>query len=115
MKRGCLQAGVARIDISPPPGVPHAGWGAQTHQIALGIDMPLYATALVVSQGDDVAVIVDLDLVGFNERQVSAFLHEVESTTGIGADFVRISSTQTHSGPNSFRSDLATQGLEALE
>ena len=31
-----LLAGTGRADITPAPGTPHAGWGAQTHQRGLG-------------------------------------------------------------------------------
>ena len=41
-----LNAGVSRVDISPVAGVAHAGWGAQTHQVSLGNDMPSLVTAL---------------------------------------------------------------------
>ena len=47
-----LSAGVSRVDIRPRQGVAHAGWGAQTHQVSLGNDLPLLVTALVVRNGD---------------------------------------------------------------
>jgi uncharacterized protein YecE (DUF72 family) len=46
-----LLAGVARTDITPPLGIAHAGWGAQSHQRAAGVDLPLWATALALSDG----------------------------------------------------------------
>src|SRR5438552_2791653 len=46
-----LKLGVGRCDVTPAPGTPHAGWGAQTHQRGIGADLPLYATALVLSDG----------------------------------------------------------------
>ncbi len=46
-----LQAGAGRAVITPPLGIAHAGWGAQTHQRAEGVDLDLWATALVVSDG----------------------------------------------------------------
>ena len=42
-----LLAGTGRVDITPAPGTPQGGWGAQTHQRGLGADLPFYATALV--------------------------------------------------------------------
>ena len=47
-----LNAGAGRVDITPPIGVAHAGWGAQTHQVSVGNDMPLLVTAIVVSKDD---------------------------------------------------------------
>jgi len=41
-----LYAGVARADITPPVGIAHANWGAQAHERASGVDLPLWATAL---------------------------------------------------------------------
>jgi hypothetical protein len=57
-----LFAGVGRADITPPAGIAHANWGAQTHQRAAGIDLPLWATALALRTGDTTAIVVDVDL-----------------------------------------------------
>ncbi|MHB9090625.1 MAG: hypothetical protein ACYC7H_04335, partial [Chloroflexota bacterium] len=57
-----LKAGVARAVITPPVGVAHANWGAQTHARATGVDHDLWATALVLANGDQRVAIVDLDL-----------------------------------------------------
>ena len=49
-----LAAGTARVDITPPIGIAHAGWSAQSHEGAQGIDMPLTITVLVISNdGND--------------------------------------------------------------
>ena len=58
-----LNAGVGRTDITPPLGIAHAGWGAQTHQRAEAIDMPLVCTAFVAAKGGLEVAIVDLDLI----------------------------------------------------
>ena len=62
-----LNAGVGRVDITPPVGVAHAGWGAQTHQVSVGNDMPLLVTAIVVSKDDLDLAIVDVDIGIFEE------------------------------------------------
>jgi hypothetical protein len=59
-----LLAGVVRADITPPVGIAHANWGAQAHERAAGVDLPLWATALVLSDGNVTTVIVDLDIIG---------------------------------------------------
>ncbi len=94
-----IAAGVARADITPPRGIAHAGWGAQTHQRAAGVDMPLYATALALSDGDRAAVLVDLDLIYLWEREATAARDAVSRLTGLPLESVRVSYTHTHSGP----------------
>ena len=94
-----LLAGVARTDITPPVGIAHAGWGAQTHQRAAGIDLPLWATALALSDGTETIVIVDIDLIYIWDREAPEVLQAVSELTGLPRSHVRISYTHTHSGP----------------
>src|SRR5215210_992950 len=94
-----LYAGVARTDITPPLGIAHAGWGAQTHQRAAGIDLPLWATALALGDGDQTVVIVDVDLIYIWEREAVDVMRTVADLTGLPPSNIRISYTHTHSGP----------------
>jgi hypothetical protein len=94
-----LSAGVARIDLTPPPGIAHAGWGAQTHERAAGVDLPLWATALALSDGEQSAVIVDLDLIYLWDREAPAVRQAVADLTGLPLSHIRLSYTHTHSGP----------------
>lgn len=114
MNEAPLFAGVARVDISPPPGVPHAGWGAQLHEVARGIDMPLYATALVLAQQQTRVAILDIDLIGFNSEQVGLIHTVISERTGFAKEQIRLCTTHNHSGPNYFRATLASRGLEDL-
>ena len=98
MKRQ-LSAGVARTDITPPIGIAHANWGAQTHQRAAGVDLPLWATALALSDGDQTVVIVDVDLGG--GRNVVELQDAISELTGLPRSHIRISFIHTHSGPSS--------------
>ena len=94
-----LSAGVARIDITPPQGIAHAGWGAQTHQRATGVDLPLWATALALSDGVQTVVIVDIDLIYLWEPEVYDVQQAVVQLTGLPASNIRLAYTHTHSGP----------------
>ena len=94
-----LSAGTARIDITPPEGIAHAGWGAQTHQRAVGVDLPLWATALALSDGDQTVVIIDIDLIYLWEPEVHDVRKAVVELTGLPASNIRLSYTHTHSGP----------------
>ena len=94
-----LKAGIARVDITPPPGIAHAGWGAQTHQRAAGIDLPLWATALALSDDDQTVVIIDIDLIYLWEPEVFTVQKAVVDMTGLPASNIRLAYTHTHSGP----------------
>ena len=74
-----LKAGAGRSDITPPVGIAHAGWGAATHQRAEGVDMPFYATALYVTDGDLELAIVDLDIGILTNEDDAAIRAEVEA------------------------------------
>jgi hypothetical protein len=97
-----LNAGVARVDISPVVGVAHAGWGAQTHQISLGNDMPLHVTALVVTKDDVELAIVDVDIGIFTNQQDKDIRELISAESGIPFANIRLAYTHTHSGPITF-------------
>lgn len=109
-----LLAGVGRADISPCAGVPQGGWGAQTHQRGLGCDMPLLVTALVISDGNVLVAIIDMDAIGFDDVWTGKIISAVVELTGIAPDHVRFSCTHTHSGPNTFRLSTISEGLDMV-
>lgn len=97
-----LQAGFARVDITPPPGVGLAGNGPEGSE-ARGYRLRLYARVLVLADGGGnrlALVIADLPL-------SSALLHRrvaelTARTDGIGVDRLVIAVTHTHAGPGHF-------------
>jgi neutral ceramidase len=109
---GVLLAGVGRSDITPAPGTPHGGWGAQTHQRGLGADMPLYATALVISDTVRSVAVIDADAIGFDLQWTNKILDTVVTLSGLPREHIRFSCTHTHSGPNTFRLQTITEGLD---
>ncbi len=99
-----LAAGTARVDITPPIGIAHAGWGAQSHEGAEGVDMPLAITALVVEQDGNTdptarIAILDIDTCILVDEYDRAIRGAVTAKTGIPASKQRIAYTHTHSGP----------------
>ena len=97
-----LNAGAARVDISPKIGVAHAGWGAQTHQVSVGNDMPLYVTAVVVSNDDVELAIVDVDIGIFTSDQDEMIRGKIADRSGIPFENIRLAYSHTHSGPITF-------------
>jgi neutral ceramidase len=86
-----LSAGVARKNISPPPGIYLIGYGNRTKG-NLGEHDELTATALVLDDGLHRAVIVACDLLAINEHTVA----RIQAQTGSN---VVICCSHTHSGP----------------
>jgi hypothetical protein len=107
-----LRAGTGRCDITPSPGTPQGGWGAQTHQRGTGADMPFFATALVLSGGDERVAILDVDAIGFNKEWTDRILDATTELTDIPRSRIRFSCTHTHSGPNTFRLGTISEGLD---
>jgi hypothetical protein len=94
-----LHAGVARADITPPVGITHANWGAQAHDRAAGVDLPLWATALALSDGETTTVLIDLDILGLRAESATMMRAAVADRTGLPAGNIRLAYTHTHSGP----------------
>lgn len=93
-----LLAGIAKADITPPVGIAHAGWGAQVHERAAGVDMPFTATALSLRNGDTAAMVIDLDLGTISVEHADEIRDKVSIAAGIPAEHVRVSYSHTHAG-----------------
>lgn len=99
MTRQTLLAGTARTNITPPVGIAHAGWGAQRHQVAEAVDMPLYVTALVLQKGDLTVAIVDIDILILNADMDAEARSAIVKATGIRAENIRLAYSHNHGGP----------------
>jgi neutral ceramidase len=110
-----FQAGVGRVDITPPLTMPHASWGAQVHVFPDGVEMPLYATALVVDDGESRGVWVDLDLVVITKAESDAIREAAGAEAGVPPDQVRVTVTHNHAGPPPSAWNWTRQGQAALD
>ncbi|GGA54993.1 hypothetical protein GCM10011507_02820 [Edaphobacter acidisoli] len=107
-----LLAGTGRSDITPAPGTPQGGWGAQLHERGTGADMPLYVTALALEQNGKRILILDADAIGFDAYWTQKILDTTASLTRVPVSCIRFSTSHTHSGPNTFRLKNITVGLD---
>ena len=89
-----LAAGVGIADITPPPGIPQGGWGAQLHQRSRGNDLPLQVHALELQQGPAICALVDVDAIGFDPQTTRRLLDAISRLAGIPARAIRLSCTR---------------------
>lgn len=109
-----LLGGTGRCDITPAPGTPQGGWGAQLHERGSGEDMPLRATALALEQAGTRVLILDADAIGFDPGWTAKIIDAVASLTGVPKSCIRFSCSHTHSGPNTFRLKNISRGLDMV-
>jgi hypothetical protein len=94
-----LQAGVARVDITPPIGISMCGYLARAGA-SQGIQRPLTATALVLTDGGEKIVILACDLIFILNPDVDGIREAIAARLGTRAECVLINCSHTHCGPN---------------
>jgi neutral ceramidase len=92
-----LRAGTARADITPPLGSQLYGYGARGTAVSTAVHDPLYAKALVLSDGETTVAIVGLDLGSFGKPHAEAVRSRVAAASGI--EHVLLVASHTHSAP----------------
>ncbi|MCS6953107.1 MAG: hypothetical protein RMK57_11960 [Bryobacterales bacterium] len=100
-----LRVGAAAVKITPPVGLPLAGY--YHVRLATGMHDELYAKALVLEGSGSRAALVACDLIALEGDLVEAARQLIERTTGLRGDRVMISATHTHTGPEVERQFLA--------
>jgi neutral ceramidase len=93
-----LQAGVARMNITPPLGIRMMGYTVQ-ECISESVERELTATALVLSDGSATVLLIACDLLFIQSPYVDRIRDRVGETLGISADAVLINCSHTHLGP----------------
>lgn len=92
-----LEVGIARERITPPLGMPMAGYYHERGAVDIHDD--LYARAIVLREGDTLAALVSLDLITTRRDQVLAARKIISARTEIPGDHVLVSATHAHTGP----------------
>lgn len=109
--------GVARVDITPPPGINARNWGAAEHDVAEGVHRPLTATALAISTADDPQplVLIAADLGWWKSREDEWFVRgAILEACQLPPERLLVSLSHTHAGPNLYREDHAKPGGDKI-
>ena len=94
-----LKAGFARLDITPVLGIPVHGYYQERY--AEGVLDPLEVNALALACGEQKAVLMSLDLCGVDRANTRFLLEAAVEATGLPFEAFFLSSTHTHTGPES--------------
>jgi hypothetical protein len=103
-----FRVGVAAVDITPPTGIPMAGYYHERG--ADGVLDPLFSKALVIETGGERVALVTLDIISVTRAITDQARVEIGRTTGIKSDHVMISATHAHTGP-----ELAERGKRSSD
>ncbi len=94
-----MKVGAARADITPPLGMPLAGYEVRPSG-AIGIHDPLMVRTIVAEGPDGTTVaLVVADLIQIDPRLQGLIAERVLATTGIPRERLQLAGTHTHSGP----------------
>ena len=97
-----LLAGAAKVDITPSPGMPLAGYSTLAKR-AIGFRTRLYARALYLKpkEGPPIALVA-LDLLSGSELLQHRVAEIVAKKTDVGIEGLCLAGTHTHSGPGNY-------------
>jgi neutral ceramidase len=104
---GLFTVGAGRVEITPPLEAPYLSFAAR-HQAFSAVHDPLFARALVVSDGARRGAVISAEAIGFintvlgEGRNFTAEVRaEVERRTGIPGQAVMLAAAHVHSSPDS--------------
>lgn len=93
-----LTVGFAAADITPPLGLPMAGYGSRD-ELSQSVTDPLSAQALVLQSGDTTCAVICADLIGLEADFVADLRERTAALSGLEADHVMVCCSHTHWGP----------------
>ena len=92
-----IQAGFARVNITPPMGIPIAGY--YKVRLAEKVLDELEATALAVTDGKETLLLVSVDIIEMPAPYSDPIRERIARETGVPDDHILLCCTHTHTGP----------------
>jgi sugar phosphate isomerase/epimerase len=104
-----LKVGFGEADITPAKPVLLRGY--YHDRLSTGVNDPLAARAMAVSDGETAVVLCVLDLVYLNPQVTIAIREAVEERCGLAQDHLLLSCVHTHTGPDLEKEPAYTETL----
>ena len=99
---GCLEAGLSRVDITPPPGMAVAGYSAMA-STCKGFRNRLHARAVYLRSADGTAVaLVQCDLLSGSRLVHHRVAELIAPYVDVPVSGLMMAGTHTHSGPGNY-------------
>lgn len=92
-----LQAGFARIDITPPFGNDLSGY--YERRLADGTLDPLYLNAVALTVGEETVLLMAADYIGIKMEQSIAIRELISERTGVPSDHILLAALHQHTSP----------------
>jgi hypothetical protein len=96
LRSGPFLAGASRVEITPPPGTPLAGYGAR---LSVGRHDPVYARALALSNGQVTVLLISVELLAITNDLYEAVEGRIRRELPLRPGNLLVAATHTHSGP----------------
>ena len=108
-----ILAGTAKVKITPEVPMQMSGYGGRKEPFK-GVHDDLFLRVIAFSDGENKAVIISADLIGFTLSYWEETTKRLEREIGIPQDYILLCATHTHGGPvaaNIYRSEPPTPDI----
>jgi neutral ceramidase len=103
--RRLLRAGVAKAGITPPVGVPLAGFGGRKGAASTGVHDSLFVRVLALQAGSQIAFVIGYDALLIYPDLARA----IEQRLGVAPQQLYFTATHSHSGPGGWGSGFVEE------
>jgi len=95
-----MQAGFAKVDITPRVGVELCGFGPYLNRHSIGVRDRLWARAMAMRMGETTLILLSCDLIGVSAEITRQTRRFIQAEIDLPDTAIMVHCTHTHSGPS---------------